>query len=170
MKRYFANTGDIFARYDTAEEAKQAAEADLQAHREHFAGYCNIAEDNICWGEIRGIVAETADGYELQDVPRPEPPKLAEIDRKALRSALRSAMSEISEAHCAAGWAHRLEFDLWDAVQRLPTPTCYVDSYIERDVEFLRDVSSRLGEWCDFRRFIPLAEWLKIVEADKKRS
>lgn len=174
MKRYFSHTcGDIFTLHDTAEEAKAAAEEDLQDVRENLARYQFVEDDKICWGEIRGMVAATGEGeYELQDVLGPDQPSpITDIDRYSLRYTLRNKMSEISEDYQAAGWHDRLEYDLWYAVQRMPSPTEYGDDDIEQDaLEIIRDISDRLGEWCDGEDFIALNKWLEIVEADKKRS
>lgn len=93
---------------------------------------------------------------------------MSQLVRTILRKWLEHEMSDISEDHYAAGWMSGLEYELWDAVCRLPKTTDYGMGTIDVErLEKIRDVSELLNEWCDGDKFIPLSEWREMVGAPK---
>ena len=61
MKRFFSHDpGDCGIKFhDTAEEARDAAEAALDAYRDEAPDGWDENTDSVCWGEVREQVQET---------------------------------------------------------------------------------------------------------------
>ena len=83
-------------------------------------------------------------------------------------------MSQLSEDGYCAGWAAGLEYELWWFItEHGPTPFGNIEltaAHIQR----LREMSESCGGWIYFHRhdgetFIPLSEWLKMYEQEKRR-
>jgi len=81
----------------------------------------------------------------------------------ALRWALYSRMSDISEACWAAGWMQGTEYALWRAVTTGEPQTWGAGIIEQEDIDALRELAELAGGW--WRRvehkpeFVPLAEW-----------
>jgi len=75
------------------------------------------------------------------------------VDQLAFR------MREVSEKTWYAGWLINLEFILWEAINGEPR-----DEYLaEEDLRALEELSTLVGGWHNFDRFVPLDEWLVIA-------
>jgi len=85
--------------------------------------------------------------------------------------ALAQRMSDVSERCFAAGWFHKLEYSLWEALERGPRDWGR-DSITQDDIDRMRELSQKCGGWIrnDWEnwtlppQYVPLAEWLGLVE------
>jgi len=83
---------------------------------------------------------------------------------------LYSRMREISEEDFCAGWMMDNEFRIWDALhQRATEQTTYPVN--PRLLRLCAALSAQIGGWiywADGPQFIPMAQWLEMVESYRK--
>ena len=70
-------------------------------------------------------------------------------------------MSDISENTWFATWLIDLEFILWNAIHGGPR-----EPFSDEDLRELEELSTLVGGWHTYERFIPLDEWLSIARED----
>lgn len=81
--------------------------------------------------------------------------------------ALEAEMRDISAEYFCAGWDCNLHWALWDAITAEPLVP-YGVGFGEIDVatlQGLKDCAGRAGGWWDYRRFVPMDEWVAEFKA-----
>ncbi len=94
---------------------------------------------------------------------------LFELNTEQLK--LANYMSEISERCFSAGWMHRLEFDLWDAL--INGSIKYGQDFItEDDIAYLKEQSKKCNSWIIFHddkeeTAVVISEWEIIYNTSR---
>jgi hypothetical protein len=84
---------------------------------------------------------------------------------------LKKLMSAISEERWCAGWLHRLEYSLWEAVAGKRTDVCSLE-----EIEQLKYLSEKCGGWIVWdeqskgEKFVSMPEWLRLYEAHSRKT
>jgi len=86
------------------------------------------------------------------------------ITKEDAQKLLPNRMSALSEERSCAGWAHEVEYLLWENVIGMAS-----DLYAEQRRE-LKCLSARAGGWFVWKNgpcFVPMDEWLRMYEKRK---